>query len=108
MNSELLRLCEAVRDAGGQAMLVGGTVRDRLLGIESKDLDVEVYRLEPWRLREVLQQLGRVNTVGEHFSVYKLIFYRRPESDSSAASKHSPVPEDELTERFEIDVSLPR
>lgn len=76
-------------------MLVGGTVRDRLLGMESKDFDVEVYGLEPDRLREVLEGIGRVNAVGEHFSVYKLVFSRfRTEGGAEG--------------RFEIDVSLPR
>ena len=91
MNAEVLRLCEAVRKAGGRAMLVGGSVRDSLLGIESKDFDIEVYGLEPARLRKVLESLGQVNTVGEHFAVYKLAFYRS-----------------ETKERFEVDVSLPR
>src|SRR6266404_3982081 len=105
MNSELLRLCEAVRDAGGQAMLVGGTVRDRLLGIEPKDYDVEVYGLEPDRVREVLERVGRVNTVGEHFAVYKLVFYRPAEvrNDDFNLAEGAMV-----QERFEIDVSLPR
>ncbi|HLF83212.1 MAG TPA: polynucleotide adenylyltransferase [Blastocatellia bacterium] len=100
-------LCEAVREAGGRAMLVGGSVRDRLLGIESKDFDIEVYGLEPARLRTVLERIGHVNTVGEHFSVYKLVFYRPapPQTDNSAQSLS-----DQTTphERFEIDVSLPR
>jgi len=77
-------------------MLIGGTVRDRLLDVESKDFDVEVYGLDPSRLREVLERIGRVNTVGEHFSVYKLVFFR------------SPGVEDAPSDRFEIDVSLPR
>lgn len=95
MNSELLKLCEAVRDAGGRAMVVGGSVRDRLLGMESKDFDLEVYNLAPDRLRGVLERIGRVNAVGEHFSVYKLVFFS---SSAEGASR----------ERFEIDVSLPR
>jgi tRNA nucleotidyltransferase (CCA-adding enzyme) len=105
MNSELLRLCEAVRDAGGQAMLVGGTVRDWLLGIEPKDYDVEVYGLEPNRVREVLERIGRVNTVGEHFAVYKLVFHRpaRERNDNFNLDEASAA-----RERFEIDVSLPR
>ena len=73
-------------------MLVGGCVRDRLIGIESKDLDVEVYGIDPARLRELLKQLGNVNTVGEHFSVYKLV--ARDQSTDPA--------------RVEIDVSIPR
>src|ERR1041384_2827899 len=95
MKPEVLRLCLAVSEAGGRAMLVGGTVRDRLLGKESKDFDVEVYGLEPGRLREVLERIARVNAVGEHFSVYKLVFFS---SRTEGAQQ----------ERFEIDVSLPR
>jgi len=108
MNSELLKLCEAVRDAGGRAMLVGGSVRDRLLGVESKDFDVEVYGLEPARLREVLERIGRVNAVGEHFSVYKLVFYWPAQDRNNDSSKPSSIAETALQERFEIDVSLPR
>ncbi len=36
-------IAKAIHDAGGRALVVGGFVRDRLLGRESKDLDVEVY-----------------------------------------------------------------
>jgi len=53
-------------------MMVGGSVRDRLLGIRSKDYDLEVYGIEPSRLRSLLEQIATVNTVGEHFAVYKL------------------------------------
>jgi tRNA nucleotidyltransferase (CCA-adding enzyme) len=37
-----------------------------------KDWDVEVYGVEPARLREILNRAGRVNVVGEAFTVYKL------------------------------------
>jgi tRNA nucleotidyltransferase (CCA-adding enzyme) len=67
-----LRLARAVRDEGGRALMVGGCVRDRLMGREAKDWDVEVYGVEPARLRELLDRLGRVNVVGEAFTVYKL------------------------------------
>jgi tRNA nucleotidyltransferase (CCA-adding enzyme) len=69
---KILRLARAVRDAGGRALLVGGCVRDRLLGRGVKDWDVEVYGVEPSRLRELLGRFGRVNVVGEAFTVYKL------------------------------------
>ncbi|HOC17685.1 MAG TPA: hypothetical protein PKK95_05420 [Vicinamibacterales bacterium] len=65
-------VAEAVRQAGGRALIVGGWVRDRLLGIASKDVDVEVYGLPAPRLREVLSAFGPVETVGESFTVYKL------------------------------------
>ena len=33
-------LAALIRDAGGRALIVGGWVRDRLLGHESKDIDL--------------------------------------------------------------------
>lgn len=53
-------------------MLVGGCVRDWLMNIEPKDWDVEVYGVEPERLRALLESFGTVNVVGEAFTVYKL------------------------------------
>jgi tRNA nucleotidyltransferase (CCA-adding enzyme) len=104
MNVDVLRLCQAVRDAGGRAMLVGGWVRDRLLGLDSKNFDVEVYGIEPERLRAILEKIGQVNTVGEHFSVYKLVSYQPSASNAEQSSDADPA----QPQRFEIDVSLPR
>jgi uncharacterized domain HDIG len=53
-------------------MLVGGCVRDELMGIEPKDWDVEVYGIEPETLRQILEKFGRVDAVGEAFTVYKI------------------------------------
>jgi tRNA nucleotidyltransferase (CCA-adding enzyme) len=69
---KILRLARAVHDAGGRALLVGGCVRDRLMGHEVTDWDVEVYGVEPAALRRLLERFGRVNVVGEAFTVYKL------------------------------------
>jgi len=65
-------LARAIHDAGGRALLVGGCVRDELMGVVPKDWDLEVYQLAPERLREVLDRFGTVNVVGEAFTVYKL------------------------------------
>lgn len=65
-------MAEAVRAAGGRALVVGGWVRDRLLGIASKDVDIEVYGLPAPRLRDLLASFGRVETVGESFTVFKV------------------------------------
>lgn len=80
-----MALAKRVHEAGGRAMLVGGCVRDELMGVEPKDWDVEVYGVEPERLKELLEEFanravndGRtevrvpVNVVGEAFTVYKL------------------------------------
>jgi tRNA nucleotidyltransferase (CCA-adding enzyme) len=68
----LLSLCAALRDAGGRPYIVGGAVRDALLGLPVTDYDVEVFGLAPARLRAVLEAAGSVNAVGEAFTVYKL------------------------------------
>jgi tRNA nucleotidyltransferase (CCA-adding enzyme) len=67
-----LDVARAVRDSGGRALIVGGWVRDRLLGIASKDIDIEVYNVPADRLRELLASFGRVDAVGESFTVYKV------------------------------------
>lgn len=69
---KILRLARTVREEGGRALMVGGCVRDRLMGRDAKDWDVEVYGVEPVVLRKLLDRLGRVNVVGEAFTVYKL------------------------------------
>jgi tRNA nucleotidyltransferase (CCA-adding enzyme) len=68
----VLKLAEAVRGEGGRALLVGGCVRDELMGQQPKDWDVEIYGIEPARLRDLLDAFGAVNVVGEAFTVYKL------------------------------------
>jgi tRNA nucleotidyltransferase (CCA-adding enzyme) len=72
MSAKVIALAKAVRAAGGRAMLVGGCVRDQLMGIEPKDWDVEVYGVPPEELRRVLDTLGDVNVVGEAFTVYRI------------------------------------
>lgn len=69
---KILRLAHTVKGAGGRALLVGGCVRDWLMNIEPKDWDVEVYGVEPGRLRALLEGFGTVNVAGEAFTVYKL------------------------------------
>lgn len=53
-------------------MLVGGCVRDELMGIAPEDWDLEIYGIEPERLRKILDSFGEVNVVGEAFTVYKI------------------------------------
>lgn len=39
----VIKICEAVKNRGGRALLVGGSVRDMAMGKISKDFDLEIY-----------------------------------------------------------------
>lgn len=83
-------IARAVHHAGGRALVVGGWVRDRLLGHESKDVDIEVFGVDAGVLRGVLESRGRVETVGESFQVYKCgdIDVSLPRRESKAGRGH--------------------
>jgi tRNA nucleotidyltransferase (CCA-adding enzyme) len=84
------RLCSAVRGAGGRALVVGGTVRDAVLGRASADVDLEVHGLPVDALRGVLSAQAPVSEVGRSFGVFKLrvdgaeIDVALPRADSAA------------------------
>lgn len=86
-DADLTLVLAAIRGAaGGRPMLVGGCVRDTLLGLPVKDIDIEVYGVtDPDRLAAALAQAGTVTESGKSFGVFKV---RRGET--------------------EVDVSLPR
>jgi tRNA nucleotidyltransferase (CCA-adding enzyme) len=86
-------IARAVRDAGGRALVVGGWVRDRLMGLpepETTNIDLEVFGLQGDRLRVLLETFGRVEAVGESFQVYKLggVDVSLPRRDSKAGRGH--------------------
>jgi tRNA nucleotidyltransferase (CCA-adding enzyme) len=87
-----LEICRAVRAAGGRAYLVGGLVRDRLMGVahDARDIDLEVYGVDGASLRALLERFGKVNAVGEAFTVYKLgdIDVSIPRRDSKTGTGH--------------------
>jgi tRNA nucleotidyltransferase (CCA-adding enzyme) len=87
--SAATRLAEAVRTAGGRALAVGGWVRDRLRGVPSKDLDVEVFGLSQDRLAALLTTLGRVEAVGQSFPVYKLAGFAEGDVDVALPRRES-------------------
>jgi tRNA nucleotidyltransferase (CCA-adding enzyme) len=66
------RLLADLRAAGARPYVVGGAVRDALLGLPVADLDLEVYGLAAESLKEALARHGSVNAVGEAFTVFKV------------------------------------
>ena len=72
MDATVIEVAELVKSAGGRALLVGGCVRDRLLGGEPKDFDIEVYGLSPETLQHTLSRKFELDLVGVSFGVIKL------------------------------------
>ncbi len=85
-------IAREVAEAGGRALIVGGYVRDYLRGEPSKDLDIEVYRLDIDALRDLLGRHGSVLAVGRAFGVLRLreldIDFSVPRRDSKVAPGH--------------------
>lgn len=77
-----------------QAFLVGGCVRDSLLGIPCKDFDVEVFGVDYDSLVKALRRWGRTDLVGRSFGVIKLTVsgqthdFSIPRRDSKVAPGH--------------------
>jgi tRNA nucleotidyltransferase (CCA-adding enzyme) len=67
----LRALVEALAGAGGRPVIVGGAVRDWLLGREPKDVDIEVFGL-PEEAVEASVARFRVDAVGRSFGVLKV------------------------------------
>lgn len=61
-----------VASSGGRVYYVGGFVRDRILGIPNKDVDVEVHGITPQALESILDSLGTRLEMGSSFGVYGL------------------------------------
>lgn len=76
-------IAQKAQSLGGRAYFVGGYVRDAALGVQSKDVDLEVYGLAPEALFALMGEFGEAYEKGAAFRVFGL--------------KHS-----------EIDVAMPR
>ncbi|MFH1830753.1 MAG: HD domain-containing protein [Pseudomonadota bacterium] len=91
-NQEIAAIAETIRDAGGRALVVGGVVRDKLLGRESKDYDIEVYGLSLDQLESVLGGFGEVIKVGRSFGVLRVkgldVDFSIPRRDSKTGPGH--------------------
>ncbi len=90
MESEALKrihsFAETIALNKGRAYIVGGTVRDEILGIESKDLDIEVHGIPAKPLRKIIEShFPNIEDIGEAFGVLHTV-----------------------VEGVEVDVSLPR
>lgn len=70
-----LTIAQKVLEAGGQSYFVGGYVRDLIMGIDNKDIDLEIHGVLPEKLAEILDGLGERIRIGSSFGVYGLKGY---------------------------------
>ena len=76
-------IAEKVAREGGRTFYVGGLVRDRILGRDNKDIDIEIHGITPEKLVEILETFGEVTKTGMSFGVFGL-------------------------KKYEIDIAMPR
>ena len=72
-NEETVKLiAEKVSDAGGSVYYVGGYVRDKILGIENKDIDIEIHGADVSAVEDILDSVGDRMEFGKSFGIYGL------------------------------------
>jgi tRNA nucleotidyltransferase (CCA-adding enzyme) len=79
---ELVKFCRLIESHGGRVLLVGGCVRDAIMSAEAgkgkitpKDIDVEVYGIQPKDLLSLADQqfgLEKNPTVGNKFEIIRI------------------------------------
>ncbi len=71
-NPIIAKIVTKIDQAGGRALLVGGAVRDLLMNVPIKDIDIEVHGLSLEQLQKILASFGPVSLVGKSFGVLRL------------------------------------
>lgn len=67
LEPKILEIITELNRKGNQCLIVGGAVRDAILGVEPDDIDIEVYKINYQDLCAFLQQHGKVDLVGKKF-----------------------------------------
>lgn len=81
-----------VNNYGGRMYFVGGFVRDKLLGVENKDIDVEVFGVSPEKLKTILSNYGEVDEIGASFGILMIkgvdIDFAMPRTERKTGNGH--------------------
>ena len=87
------KIAKKVDEKGGGTFFVGGYVRDKMLGLENKDIDIEVHDISIEDLRDILKSLGTLKEFGKSFGVFQLDGYgldiSLPRMETSTGNKHT-------------------
>lgn len=88
------RVMNQLRESGFKPYIVGGSVRDALMGAVSKDVDIEVYGATANEVIKSLRKIGNVDEVGKSFGVLKIAIGKEdfdislPRRDSKVGDGH--------------------
>jgi len=69
--STLQKINNAITQAGGEIFVVGGPIRDFVLGHDPKDIDFLVRKLSLEQIQQTLVQIGKPKEVGQQFGIVK-------------------------------------
>ena len=73
LSGAVAKIAELAKSAGGRALIVGGAVRDMLIGDASvKDVDIEVFGVPPDRLQALIGESFALDPCGVSFGILKL------------------------------------
>ena len=91
--SAVKQITQLFKKEGADIYLVGGCVRDSLLGLSPKDIDIEIFKLPPEKIESVLAKHFKIDTVGKNFGVFLLKGYSidvsLPRKESKTGLRHT-------------------
>lgn len=100
----VMNIARLVKESGGRVLIVGGAVRDLVLGdTQVKDVDVEVFGVAPKKLQDILASSYPFDPCGISFGVLKLRDY---DIDVSLPRRESKRGEGHRAFEIESDPSL--
>lgn len=65
----LSKTIKDIEKSGGKVFFVGGFVRDEIIGIKNKDVDLEVFYLSKEEVERILEKYFKVKEVGVSFQI---------------------------------------
>lgn len=87
-------ISQKIVEHGGRCFYVGGYVRDKVLGINANDIDIECFHISLETLEQILNDFGPVLTVGKSFGILKLanhpeVDFALPRTETKVGTKHT-------------------
>jgi poly(A) polymerase len=105
-----IKVCEVLREHGYEAYIVGGAVRDLIVGMEPKDFDVAT-NATPEQIRPLFR---RARIIGRRFQLVHVVFgqeiietstFRAPASDDQETDEHGRILRDNVFGTQEEDAA---